>query len=63
MPSLYDLSLAELEAHVESLGAPKYRARQVWEWAYRHFAASYDEMANVPADLRRQLAETLPFPV
>ena len=62
MPSIYDLSLAELETHVESLGAPKYRARQVWEWAYRHFAASYDEMANVPAGLRRQLAETLPFP-
>jgi 23S rRNA (adenine2503-C2)-methyltransferase len=63
MPSLYDLSLAELQAHLESLGAPPYRARQVWEWAYRHFAASYEEMRNVPADLRRQLAETLPFPV
>jgi 23S rRNA (adenine2503-C2)-methyltransferase len=63
MPSLHDLSLAELESHVESLGAPKYRARQVWEWAYRHVAASYDEMPNVPADLRRQLDETLPFPV
>jgi len=62
MPSLYDLSLAELEAHVESLGAPNYRARQVWEWAYRHFAASYDEMPNVPSALRRQLDETLPFP-
>ncbi|MEK7693366.1 MAG: 23S rRNA (adenine(2503)-C(2))-methyltransferase RlmN [Chloroflexota bacterium] len=62
MPSLYDLSLPELEAHIEALGAPQYRARQVWEWAYRHFAASYDEMANVPAGLRRQLVDTLPFP-
>ena len=62
MPTLYDLSLAELESHVEGLGAPKYRARQVWEWAYRQFAASYDEMANVPVQLRTQLAATLPFP-
>ena len=62
MPTLYDLSLAELESHIEGLGARKYRARQVWEWAYRQFAASYDEMANVPARLRTQLAETLPFP-
>lgn len=62
MPSLYDLSLTELEAHVEALGAPKYRARQVWEWAYRHLAGSYDEMVNVPAGLRRQLGEALPFP-
>jgi 23S rRNA (adenine2503-C2)-methyltransferase len=62
MPSLYDLSLPELEAHVESLGAPAYRARQVWEWAYRQYAATYDEMANVPAALRAQLAATAPFP-
>jgi 23S rRNA (adenine2503-C2)-methyltransferase len=62
MPSLYDLSFNELQAHVESLGAPAYRARQVWEWAYRHFAASYDEMHTLPTEVRRQLAETLLFP-
>jgi 23S rRNA (adenine2503-C2)-methyltransferase len=62
MPSLYDLSLTELEARIEALGTPAYRARQVWEWAYRRFAASYDEMTNVPADLRARLAEDLPFP-
>ena len=62
MPSLYDLSLAELGAHVESLGAPAYRARQVWEWAYSQHVASYGEMANVPVALRAQLEATLPFP-
>ena len=62
MPSLYDLSLPELQARIEALGAPSYRARQVWEWAYNHFAASYDEMTNLPAALRAQLAEELPFP-
>lgn len=62
MPSLYDLSLAELEAHVVTLGQPKYRARQVWEWAYRRLARSYDEMTNVPAALRATLAASLPFP-
>lgn len=63
MQTVYDLSLAELEARVEELGAPKYRARQAWEWLYRRFAASWAEMDNLPADLRRRLAETLPFPV
>jgi len=62
MASLYDLSLPELEAHVAGLGQPKYRARQVWEWAYRHLAASYDDMTNVPAALRAALADALPFP-
>ena len=61
--SLYDLSLVELEAHIEALGAPRYRARQVWDWAYRRFVASYDEMANVPVTLRAELARALPFPV
>ena len=62
MPSLYDLSLPELTARVEAVGEQPYRARQVWEWAYRGLAASYDEMTNVPAALRERLAPDLPFP-
>ncbi len=61
--TLYDLSLPELEARIVAMDQPKYRARQVWEWAYRHLVASYDEMANVPAALRQRLAAELPFPV
>jgi 23S rRNA (adenine2503-C2)-methyltransferase len=41
-------------------GEPPYRLRQVWEWAARG-ARSYDEMTNVPARLRTQLAERVPF--
>ena len=62
MPSLYDLSIPELEDRIVALGEAPYRARQVREWAYRRFAPSYDEMRNVPAKLRAQLAEELPFP-
>jgi 23S rRNA (adenine2503-C2)-methyltransferase len=62
MATLYDLSRTELEAHIEALGQPKYRARQVWEWAYRHLVRSYDEMTNVPATLRASLAAELPLP-
>jgi len=62
VPSLYDLSLPELEARVVALGAPAYRARQVWHWAYDRLAASYEEMGNLPRALRARLAETMPFP-
>jgi 23S rRNA (adenine2503-C2)-methyltransferase len=62
MHSLYDLSLSELESFVEAAGEPRYRARQVWEWAYHKFAASYDDMNNVPSTLRARLARELPFP-
>jgi len=60
--TLYDVSAEELEARVVAMGAAAYRARQVREWAYRRLAASYDEMANVPAALRARLAAELPFP-
>jgi 23S rRNA (adenine2503-C2)-methyltransferase len=39
---------------------PRYRRRQVWEWAARG-AAGYQEMTNVPAPLRARLAEEVPF--
>jgi 23S rRNA (adenine2503-C2)-methyltransferase len=41
-------------------GEPAYRARQVWEWAARG-AAGYEAMTNVPARLRAQLDEQVPF--
>jgi 23S rRNA (adenine2503-C2)-methyltransferase len=41
-------------------GAPAYRLRQVWEWAARG-ATGYGEMTNLPAELRSELAATVPF--
>jgi 23S rRNA (adenine2503-C2)-methyltransferase len=41
-------------------GEPAYRSRQVWEWAARG-ASRYDEMTNVPAELRARLAAEVPF--
>jgi 23S rRNA (adenine2503-C2)-methyltransferase len=41
-------------------GEPAYRARQVWEWTARG-VASYAEMTNLPAGLRAELAERVPF--
>jgi 23S rRNA (adenine2503-C2)-methyltransferase len=47
--------LAEALAH-----EPSYRARQVWEWTARG-ASSYEEMTNLPAPLRTELARRVPF--
>ena len=50
-----------LELLAETLSAePAYRSRQVWEWAARG-ATSYAEMTNLPAPLRAELAERVPF--
>ncbi len=51
----------ELEAVVgpalSEAGQPVYRARQVASWIYDRFASSFDEMTDLPADLRPILAE------
>jgi 23S rRNA (adenine2503-C2)-methyltransferase len=54
------VDVVALEAALAGRGEPRFRARQVWEWAARG-AAGYDEMTSVPARLRRALAEELPF--
>ncbi len=59
--SLYDLTLHELEATLVSWGAPKYRAKQIFGWAYHQLVSSYEEMTNLPAALRAQLTAELPF--
>lgn len=55
--NLYDLSYDELTNLLRDLGEPSFRARQVWNWLYRHLAGSVDEMTNLPQSLRQKLAE------
>ncbi|MEA1958915.1 MAG: 23S rRNA (adenine(2503)-C(2))-methyltransferase RlmN [Chloroflexota bacterium] len=50
-----DLTFFRLEKLVAGLGAPAYRARQVQHWVYSGLAQSFDEMANLPKELRRKL--------
>jgi 23S rRNA (adenine2503-C2)-methyltransferase len=53
-----DLEL--LDRTLAERGEPAYRARQVWAWAARG-AGGYDEMTDLPAELRSRLAEDVPF--
>jgi 23S rRNA (adenine2503-C2)-methyltransferase len=46
--------LAEVMAH---LGEKPYRARQLFRWLHRNGAASFDEMTDLPRELRARLAE------
>ena len=54
------MNLELLEQTLADRGEPSFRARQVWEWTARG-AAGYEEMTNLPAALRAELAETVPF--
>lgn len=55
--NLYDLGLPQLEEVVARLGRRPYHALQVWRCLYRQRVTSFDEMADLPADLRRPLSE------
>lgn len=57
MKILQDLSLTELKRELEAIveKMPRYRAEQVFKWANDY--ASFDEMNNIPKELRETLKE------
>jgi 23S rRNA (adenine2503-C2)-methyltransferase len=54
------MDLGLLEQTLADRGEPAFRARQVWEWAARG-VTGYEAMTNVPAALRTELADAVPF--
>lgn len=55
------LTLDELTALMSELGQPKFRAKQLYEWLHKHNATSYDQLTNIPKELRAQLSEMYPL--
>lgn len=47
----------ELETNLTELGVEPYRTRQIFRWLYRFGVRSFDEMADIPVDLRQNLKE------
>src|SRR3954465_5426949 len=54
------MDLELLHRTLDELGEPRFRGGQVWSWAARG-AGGYDEMTNVGAALRSELAARVPF--
>lgn len=54
--NLYDFDFARLTEFLTGLGEPAYRAKQIWQWLYRRYAADFAEMTNLPHSLRERLA-------
>ena len=54
------MDLVQVERALAERGEPDYRAAQIWEWAARG-AAGYEEMTNLPKELRSDLAESVAF--
>ena len=58
--NLKNLTLPELAETIKALGQPPFRAKQVYSWLHKG-VRSYEEMTNLPKNLRDRLGENYPI--
>ena len=59
-PSIYGLTLDQLEAWLLEQGQKKFRAQQIWDWLYIKRVLDFSEMTNLSKDLVALLSDHLP---
>jgi len=59
--NIRDLSLSELESTFVALNEPSFRAKQIYQWLWHKGCHSFDEMSNLPKDLREKLEGRFEF--
>jgi len=57
MQDIRSLTREELQAELAAWGEPPYRTDQVLGWLYRHYAAEWSAMTNLPLVLRDRLRQ------
>nr|WP_307393283.1 23S rRNA (adenine(2503)-C(2))-methyltransferase RlmN [Bacillus horti] len=57
-PLLYDYTFAQLQAWLESVREPKFRASQIFDWLYVKRVKGFEEMTNLSKELRAKLDES-----
>ncbi len=57
MIDIKSLNLIELEEEVKNNGEKPFRAKQLYEWMHVKLARSFDEMTNLPKQLRERCKE------
>lgn len=55
------LTFEELNSEIVNMGFPSFRAKQIYSWIQEKCVASFDEMVNVPQNVRNALAEKFRF--
>ena len=57
--TIYDYTLDELKNSIK----PSFRAKQIYNWLYKNYATTYEEMKNIPKDLKSKLAVDYPIDI
>lgn len=60
-PGFYSLTREHLASRLRDRGLPPYRADQLYTWVYQKRVRDPERMTNLPATLRRDLAEICPL--
>jgi len=60
--NIRELDLEELSRFLEEGGEKRFRARQVWDWLWKHHAHSFAEMTNLSKELRERLGQAFCLP-
>ncbi len=55
--NLTGMTLEEMESLIESIGQPRYRAAQLFNWIYKKGILSFDQVTNFSKQLRQQLVD------
>ena len=58
--NIKSMTLSELTDALKEMGEPAFRAKQVYTWLHKG-VRSYEEMRNIPKNLRAELAEKYPL--
>lgn len=61
MTDILSADLPALKALMAEMGEKTYRAGQLYHWLHIECAETYDDMNNLPGELRKKLAGTVPF--
>src|SRR5450631_2413345 len=60
-PSIQSLLLEEIAAYLATQNQRPYRAKQIADWIYEKRITSFEEMTDLPQDLRMLLADDFVF--
>lgn len=58
--SLFSYSFDEFKQLVTDLGLTQFRAKQIWDWVFKKFVFSFDEMTNLSKKDRESLKKQFP---
>lgn len=57
MTDIKSMNMEELKELMVQIGEKPFRAKQIYGWLHEHLVTSYDEMANIPKNLKEKLKD------